>query len=151
MNRNLGTFAGTIILSIMIFMVAVTSGWSADKVTVSVSAPEGDTEVCMLTTVKGTVSDAKLHVFVGILPYKANRIWIQPKPTVASTGKWGCGCYFGTQTEGIDQEFEIRAIATRNDKLYRRGQELNAPWPENPGIVAWSDPVVVKRKKCPDD
>ncbi len=136
----------TILLSILpIIFLSNTHG---QNITLSITAPQDDAQVCWRTMVKGTVSAPKLQVFVAIHPMATDKVYIQRIPTVSSDGKWSAYCYFGEKNQGINEPFEIIAIASKNKKLYKEQDILPSPLPDNPQIVVRSNPVIVKRAPC---
>ncbi|MCU4137418.1 MAG: hypothetical protein MW689_000989 [Thermodesulfobacteria bacterium] len=78
-----------------------------------------------------------------------NRFWIQPVPNVASDGSYSVYGYFGEKpNQGIGEPFEIIAIATRNKELFKEGDTLPSPLPDNPEILVRSNPIIVIRADC---
>jgi len=115
---------------------------------ISIISPAEGSHVCMRTLVSGSISDSSLQVFVLIHPMATGKFWIQPIPTVSSDGKWKAYCYFGEPNIGIGEPFEIVAVASKNKKLFKEGDTLPSPLPDNPQILIRSDPITVIRAKC---
>jgi hypothetical protein len=107
---------------------------------INIESPRQNEQVGLDGLIKGKVSDPKIPVYVLVHPFSTNQWWIQrnaspPRPD----GSWQTTAYFGTETLGIGEEFEVVAIAT--DRRFFEGQQL----PSFPSDVARSDIVTVRR------
>jgi len=109
-------------------------------------SPTDGSHVCMQAMVRGTISDSNLQVFVLIHPMATDRFWVQPLPERGSN--WHTYCFFGEPNRGIGEPFEIIAVASRNRNLFRRGDTLPSPLPDNPHILIRSSPIRVTRDPC---
>lgn len=136
-----------ITLLAIIFLMFIGNVYS-QRLSIVITEPKDGKEVCWRSMVKGTISDPKLQVFVAIHPMATDKVYIQPIPTVSSDGKWSAYCYFGEKNQGINEPFEIIAIASKNKKLYKEQDILPSPSPDNPQILVRSNPVIVKRAPC---
>lgn len=113
-----------------------------NKVQVQIDSPQQNAEVLMEHPVKGKVSNPKVRVYVLVHPLKTNQWWVQRLPSPPNQdGSWRTVCFFGTETQGAGEEFEVLAIAT-NDSL-SEGTTLK----ELPQCGARSDIVTVKRAR----
>jgi hypothetical protein len=66
--------------------------------------------------------------------------WVQRHPSPpGKDGAWQTTCYFGTESQGVGESFELVAIAS--NKAYKEGQTLD----ELPKDVSRSDIITVKR------
>jgi len=111
-----------------------------DKVQIQIESPKQNAEVAMQDTVRGKVSEPRVPTYVLIHPLATNQWFVQRKPSPANQdGTWRTTCFFGTETQGINEEFEVLALAT-TEKL-KEGQVLK----EVPKCGARSDIVTVKR------
>lgn len=137
-----------VFLSLSIFLIINASKIYSEELKLTIVKPKSDAEICRRTIVEGTISDPKLQVYVAIHPMATDKFWIQPIPTISSDGKWKSYCYFGEPNIGIGEPFEIIAIASRNKKLFKEGDTLPSPLPDNPQILIRSNPVTVTRAKC---
>lgn len=115
---------------------------------ISIASPAAGRHVCMRTMVSGCVSDATLQVFVLIHPMATNKFWVQPIPNMGADGSWEAYCYFGEQTQGVGEPFEIIAVASRHRNLFREGDTLLSPLQDNPQILFRSITVKVTRDLC---
>jgi len=131
----------------MILIITGSKGYG-QELKLAIMEPQNDARVCWRNMVRGTVSDPKLQVFVAIHPMATDKFWIQPIPNMRSDGRWEAYCYFGEPNIGIGEPFEIIAIASRNRNLFREGDTLASPFPDNLQILIRSNPVTVKRSPC---
>jgi len=136
-----------ITLSAMIVII-ITGNVYSQGLSIIIAEPKDGKQVCWRTMIRGSVSDPKLQVFVAIHPMAAPKFYIQPIPTMSSDGKWSAYCYFGEQDQGINEPFEIIALASKNKNLFKEGDILPSPLPDNQQILFRSNPVIVKRAPC---
>ena len=115
---------------------------------ISIISPTDGSHVCMKTLVSGTIFAPSVQVFVLIHPMTNDRFWVQPVSNMRPDGKWESYCHFGESKEGIGQPFEIIAIASKNKKLFKEGDTLLSPLPDNLPIILKSIPITVKRDSC---
>jgi hypothetical protein len=115
---------------------------------INIISPSDRTSVCWRTMVRGKISKSNLQVFILIHPMATDKFWVQPIPNMRSDGRWEAYCFFGEQNQGIGEPFEIIAVASGNRNLFRRGDTLPSPMPDNPQIVVKSKPVTVTRDPC---
>lgn len=142
------TLVGIVLSMVFIFAIIAESLIYGEDLKLTIIKPKNDAEVCWRTIVKGNISDPKLQVYVAVHPMATDKFWIQPIPTISSDGKWRSYCYFGEPNIGIGEPFEIIAIASKNKKLFKEGETLSTPLPDNNQILIRSNPVTVTRAKC---
>lgn len=124
---------------ILLFSCNKTEKIPAD-IKVQIESPQQNAEVGLTEIVKGKVSNPKVKVYVLVHPLLTNLWWVQRIPSPPNQdGSWQTLCYFGTETEGIGESFEIAAIVTRN--RLEEGQTLT----ELPKDVVRSDIITVRR------
>ena len=85
--------------------------------------PDGE-KVGMTYIVKGEVSDPTYQVYVLVHPLMTDTWWVQTIPEVSPDGTWRTRCYFGTETAGIGEPFEIIALAATEKNLLHSGQTI---------------------------
>ena len=91
-----------------------------EKQKVEITSPKDYSEVELIASVKGTVSDPKFHVYVFVHPFRTNLWWLQPIPSLPSKGSWQSLAYFGTmEGKGIGGYFEILAIVAPEKALFQ--------------------------------
>lgn len=92
--------------------VAARRGSSAGNY-LAIEAPISESEVERTAIIRGKVSDRQLRVYVLVRPLASSSgWWVQraASPT-GSDGSWRTLAYFGTENEGINEIFEIVAVA----------------------------------------
>jgi hypothetical protein len=147
MNRILRITFCMLNIFLMILIISGRKSYG-QELKLTIVEPKNDANVCWRAIVKGTISDSKLQVFAAIHPMATDKFWIQPIPNMRSDGRWEAYCYFGEQNIGIGEPFEIIAIASKNKKLFKEGDTLPSPLPDNPQILIRSNPLTVKRAQC---
>jgi hypothetical protein len=70
--------------------------------------------------VQGRVSDPHATVRVLVHPLAVAEAWIQDIPIVDSAGNWQVNAYFGEPGNGVNQDYEIIALATSENFLVTR-------------------------------
>lgn len=126
---------------ILLFSCNKTEKIPAD-VRIQIESPQQNSEVGLTEIVKGKVSNPKVRFYVLVHPLLTNMWWVQRIPSPPNQdGSWQTLCYFGTETKGIGESFEVVAIVTE-DKL-EEGQMLT----ELPKGVVQSDIVTVRRAR----
>jgi len=133
---------------VLFLLIILPSKAYEEDLVLSITRPRNGERVCWRSLIEGRVSDPQLQVFVAIHPMATNRFWIQPVPNVASDGSYSVYGYFGEPNQGIGEPFEIIAIATRNKELFKEGDTLPSPLPDNPEILVRSNPIIVIRADC---
>lgn len=118
-----------------------------EELKLNIVEPKDEAQVSWRSIVKGTISNPELQVFVAIHPMATDKFWIQPIPNMSADGQWKAYCYFGEPNIGIGEPFEIIAITSKNKDLFREGQTLPSPLPNNTQIIVRSNPVMVTRAK----
>lgn len=93
-------------------------------VSIIISEPQSGQKVSLREWVRGKISDTSYELYVLIHPVATDNWWVQPLPNVRSGGNWEAYCFFGEETAGIGESFEIIAIGTRARNMFRRGQRL---------------------------
>jgi len=89
-----------------------------------ISEPNNGQEVSVREWVRGKLSDTSYEVYILIHPMATVSWWVQPLPSINSDGTWEAYCFFGEETVGIGESFEIIAIATKEKGVLRSGQQL---------------------------
>ncbi len=113
-----------------------------ENVQIKIESPQQSSEVSLESTVRGTVSDPKVRVYVLVHPLKTNQWWVQRSPSPTNQdGSWRTSCFLGTETEGMNEEFELLALATTESLT--EGQIFK----ELPQCGKRSDIVTVKRTR----
>ena len=84
-----------------------------------------------------------------IHPLLTDKFWVQslPMPPSAS-GKWQCNCYFGSETQGAGESFELNAIASKEALKLKEGDVLSKE--EARGLLEkypTCEPLTLKRTK----
>jgi hypothetical protein len=89
------------------------------KVSVIVVSPKNNSKIAGTKLhVVGTVSPSDSRVTL-IASSETDRFWwIQPFAEVAKDGSWSSDVYLGTKTEGVNELFQIVALASANSILY---------------------------------
>ncbi len=115
---------------------------TSESVQVRIEQPQQDSEVGQHEIVRGKVSDTNARVYVLVHPMMTNLWWVQRLPSPPNQdGSWQTLCYFGTETEGKNEYFEVIAIVTH--KNLKEGQILK----ELPSDAIRSDIIMVKRTR----
>ena len=78
-----------------------------------ITSPVDGADAKLQSTVTGEVSEPKVQVHVLVHPVTTDQWWVQRPPSAGQDGKWKTTVFFGTKSHGIDEEFEVLAIATR--------------------------------------
>jgi hypothetical protein len=92
-----------------------------------------------LVSGKAALSEG-MHLYVLIHPMQTNQYWVQPTPTnINSDSTWNINGYFGNQTQGNKQNYEIIAIITR--ETYSKEQKFT----QVPDNIASSNSIIVFR------
>jgi len=82
-----------------------------------------------------------LHLYVLVHPFPTDNWWVQRTPTLIDDINWQAIVYFGHESVGIGDQYELSAIIT--DKILKEGLTLSLD--NFPSYVAW-DVVTVVRK-----
>lgn len=126
------------------FCLVVSVGFiaTAQNVQVQIEEPKETSEVGLREIVKGRVSDPAVRPYVLVHPMLTDLWWVQRRPSRPNQdGSWRTLCYFGTETQGKGEFFEIVAIVT--DANLEEGQTLE----DLPSGAIRSDIVMVKRTR----
>lgn len=109
---------------------------------IEITSPAEGEVVGMRHTVSGRASDPSARIHVLLHPVETDLWWVQtpPAPTKAD-GTWKTRVYFGTETQGAGEEFDILAIATGRELA--PGDTLDVG--DLPSDVARSDVMTVTR------
>ena len=81
-------------------------------VNITIIKPHDGDAVEMRQIVEGETTNHDATVYIFIHPLSTDTFWVQNLPVVGSDGSWKAECYFGTNTQGIDETFEIIALAS---------------------------------------
>jgi hypothetical protein len=77
-------------------------------------------------------------------PVEDDRWWVQPPPApTKSDGTWTTRAWFGTETQGIGEDFEILAVAT--GRRLKQGETIGLG--DLPRDMARSEVVMVTRSR----
>ncbi len=87
-----------------------------------------------------------MAVFIAIRPLLRKHYWIQTPPEVGPDGTWQEYVHFGEPDVGNEESFAVLAVASKNRNLFEEKQQIKAPFPEHPEILAKSKVVTVTRK-----
>ncbi len=83
-------------------------------------------KVSMKQLVKGKLSDPNKYVYIFIHPLTTEVWWVQNIPAAINLdGSWYTMCYFGTETLGIGEPYEIVAIVSSQDDLFKGGAQIS--------------------------
>ena len=139
MSRSMCLSVLSVIFSFILLSTPVVSG---ENLEVRIVQPQQNAEVGLTHLVRGNVSDPNARVRVLVHPLLTNLWWVQRPPSPPNQdGSWQTVCYFGTETEGVDEYFELIAIVTR--ERLDEGQTLS----NLPDGAIRSDIIAVKRTK----
>lgn len=99
--------------------------FTIEKIKIGINNPPDDAEVGHTAIVKGDVSDPGLNIYVFVHPLLTDLWWCQRRPSPSgSNGLWRTLCYFGTETKGIGEYFDVVAVAACGSKLWKQGQVI---------------------------
>lgn len=113
----------------------------ADALTVGINSPSTGKAVPWRACVFGKVSNPKSSVFVVVHPKRESTYYVEPQPTIQSSGEFSTMVYFAEEgAEYNGERFEVRAVAGPKGAMHE-GQEL-ASWPS---AAAISDVIEVVR------
>lgn len=123
----------------------------APRVTVQLMAPSEGSVVARRTPVQGRVAPSVAEIYVLVHPLSSDVWWVQNTPLVGNDGRWQTEAYFGTDTKGVGELFEVVALATDEAAPLRllrgtrlaTGQQVRSVSPN----FAKSDVVVVRRDR----
>ena len=117
----------------------------AQGLSVSIESPEQYAEIGLSELVRGTVSDPSARPFVLLHPMSTDLWWVQRAPAPPnSDGEWATLCYFGTESQGIGDHFQIVALVPVGE--LEEGMVLQ----DLPEAQARSDVVTVRRVSRPN-
>lgn len=66
-------------------------------------------------THSGLIDNPGLNLYVLVHPHTTDKWWVQNLPAVFSDGSWQTTIYFGTETQGIGDDYTVSAIITTED------------------------------------
>jgi hypothetical protein len=82
------------------------------KVTIWIEHPYDGDSVTMVYLITGSVHPrAEIRVLLRALT--TNEYWVQDVPVVDNYGKWQTVCWFGTETVGMGEYYEVFAITPK--------------------------------------
>jgi len=130
---------------------------SAENLNLSVAITMIDNEILNLNQtpqvgrqviVEGTISDPKAIICVLVHPLSGDTWWVQNMPSPPGkidekTWRWRTMVYFGTEELGINEEFEIVAIAEFKRAVCQVGKTINMI--DFPFELPRSEIITVKR------
>jgi hypothetical protein len=108
-------FGASLVLVVVAWSLLASSGITPIKVTIV--DPRDDGSVTMRYLVKGTVSDPNDTVHVILHPLSVSDMWVHRPTIVDNEGNWQVSAYFGTETLGIGERYELIALATSDNFL----------------------------------
>jgi len=108
-------FIGSLVLVVIAWSLLASSAVTPIKV--NITDPQDGASVTMQYLVKGTVSDPDAKVYVIVHPLRVSEMWVQQLPIVGGEGNWQASVYFGTETLGIGERYELIALATNDNFL----------------------------------
>lgn len=112
----------------------------AQNIRIRIERPNQGAEVGHIELVRGNVSDLNAPIYVLVHPMLTKLWWIQRLPSPPNQdGSWQTICYFGTETKGINEYFEVVAIVTL--RKLKEGQTIS----DLPSDAIRSDIIMVKR------
>jgi hypothetical protein len=115
---------------------------TSQNLQVQIEEPTENSKVGLHEIVSGRVSDPDARPYVLVHPMLTDLWWVQRRPSPPNRdGSWRTLCYFGTQTQGVGEFFEIVAIVT--DANLKEGQTLE----DLPSGAIRSDIVMVERTR----
>jgi hypothetical protein len=131
---------GPILIIFLISVAVVVIAWSClagisiNPIQVVITKPANDGNVTMRYLVQGTVNDPNSKIHVITHPLTVPKMWVQNPPVVGTDGSWQTDVYFGTDTLGIGDRYEVIALATNENflitfatgNLLREGQILES-------------------------
>jgi hypothetical protein len=114
-------------------------------------SPSNGANVGLRTLIEGEVSPIPADIYVLVHPLSTDRWWVQGVPLVQNDGRWNVLVYAGTETLGVQERYEILAVATNESRVIRLlrgnyptpGQQLEAI----PPYLAKSNVIVVRRSQ----
>ena len=117
---------------LLIFLGIWLSNMELEPVDITIIDPQNGKNVTMEYLVRGMASDSEARVYVLVHPLSTREIWVQTQPIVSPDGSWQVICCFGTETLGIGDQYEVIALATKENFLVnlftgnclRAGQKL---------------------------
>lgn len=136
--RRLGIAPILVVFLISVAVAVIAWSWLAGinirPIQVVITKPSNGENVTMRYLVQGTVNDSSSKVHVIIHPLTVPRMWVQNPPVVGTDGNWQTDVYFGTETLGIVDKYEVIALATNENflvtfatgNLLREGQILES-------------------------
>ena len=133
---------GKILLAIAVVWGFVFIGikfWPSTLLKVRITAPEDGAGVGQTLTVKGTLSDPRVRLYLIVKPFSDRRYWWVQAP-VTSGARWKTTAFLGAEREGVGEKFALFALAS-----YRPLNLLPGAIDEIPTSDAISKKIVVKR------
>jgi hypothetical protein len=127
------------IVFLMLVALAVVA-WSRladsniEPIKIIITNPSDGDNVTMRHIIKGTVSDPAAQVYVIVHPLSIPEMWVSYPSMVSPDGKWQDEVYFGTETLGIGEQYELTATATNENffvtlatgNFFREGQTMSS-------------------------
>lgn len=116
---NIGLILIVFLISVVVAVIAWSwlAGINIKPIQVVIIKPLNGENVTMRYLVQGTVNDPNSKVHVIIHPLSVPKIWVQNPPIVGTDGSWQTDVYFGTETLGIGDKYEVIALATNENFL----------------------------------
>ena len=106
---------GSLVLAIVAW--SSLASWGVSPVKISITDPREGSSVTLPYLAKGTVSDTDAKVHVIVHPLSVSEMWVQQSPIVDAQGNWQSTVFFGTDTLGIGERYEVIALATNDNFL----------------------------------
>lgn len=119
--RRLSIVPILVVFLISVAVSVIAWSWLASTsikpVQVVITKPINDENVTRRYVVQGTVSDPNCKVHVIVHPLTVPKMWVQNSPIIGIDGSWKTEVYFGTETLGIGDKYEVIALATNENFL----------------------------------
>lgn len=124
MIRKRSVFVFLLVCCLIMLSPLYSSHSQIAKAMIQIVKPKDDSTVGLKYLVRGKVENySKGNVYALVHPIETKLWWVQRPPSVVNEdGSWQTLCYFGTETEGIDQYYEIIGIITK--ETLREGQTI---------------------------
>ena len=111
---------GILLLAMVLVFIAWTflSSLPMNQVQVDITNPTNGAEITgFQSVVQGHVDNTYAQVRVIVHPLAVAEAWVQDAPIIDAAGNWQINAYFGEPGNGINQDYEVIVIATRENFL----------------------------------
>ena len=114
-KEQVSSLAGVIVAGVIITILLLIEQMPSTPINITITEPTTGASVEMTYIVKGSVGSPKAKIYVLIHPISTSLYWVQNSPNVDFDGSWESTCYFGTESEGVSESYEILALAYVED------------------------------------